>query len=105
MNINLLEKYILFIKTIFDKNIVFPESTAFIFGSRATGSNTDTSDIDIALKGDRLTFGKISLIKEDLENSSIPYKIDLVNYSEATEKIKNAIDKEGVLIWTKQGKK
>ncbi len=53
----------------------------FLFGSRAEGTNRKFSDYDIGIMGkkpvDRLA---ISYIKEDLENSNIPYNIDVVDF-------------------------
>ena len=68
-----------------------------IFGSRATGNYNFNSDIDIAIS---LKTNIYNLLKADLEESDIFYKIDLVNYNELTNnKLKVSIDKEGILIF------
>jgi predicted nucleotidyltransferase len=50
-----------------------------LFGFRATGKNTSSSDYDIALKSVK-PIQKIMMmkIKEKLENSLIPFKVDVV---------------------------
>ena len=48
-----------------------------LFGSRAMGTFTHTSDIDLALYGD-LTLRDQARIAADMEQLSIPYKVDLV---------------------------
>ena len=68
-----------------------------IFGSRATGNYNFNSDIDLAIS---LKTNIYNLLKADLEESDIFYKIDLVNYNELTNnKLKVSIDKEGILIF------
>lgn len=68
-----------------------------IFGSRATGNYNFNSDIDIAIS---LKTNIYNLLKADLEESDIFYKVDLVNYNELTNnKLKVSIDKEGILIF------
>ncbi|MBI3385269.1 nucleotidyltransferase domain-containing protein [Candidatus Gottesmanbacteria bacterium] len=49
---------------------------AFLFGSRAEGTNRKFSDYDIGIMGkNSLTPGTLGLIEEELENSDIPYNI------------------------------
>ena len=48
-----------------------------LFGSRAMGTFTPTSDVDLALHGD-LTLRDQARIAADMEQLSIPYKVDLV---------------------------
>ena len=49
-----------------------------LFGSRAINTYKPNSDIDLALEGDNLTMTDIAKMQEALENTSIPYKIDLI---------------------------
>ena len=52
---------------------------AVLFGSRATGTNTVTSDVDIALFGDRLTLTWARL-SAALEEIPMAQSVDLVLY-------------------------
>jgi predicted nucleotidyltransferase len=54
---------------------------AYIFGSRAMGNFKRGSDVDIALKGDKLNFETTTHIGYQLnEETSMPYKFDVLNY-------------------------
>lgn len=55
----------------------------FVFGSSLESGRF--SDVDIAINGDNSEEKSIALAKEDLEESLIPYKIDLI-YLKKTEK-------------------
>ncbi len=54
----------------------------FIFGSRVTGEAGKFSDYDIGIIGNNPvpSFQK-ALIEEALEESNIPYKVDIVDFS------------------------
>jgi uncharacterized protein len=51
---------------------------AILFGSRAKGTHSNGSDIDIALKGETLTLNDILSLKGNIEELNLPYKIDLI---------------------------
>ena len=53
---------------------------AVLFGSRATGTNTVTSDVDIALFGDRLTLTDRARLAAALEEISMAQTVDLILY-------------------------
>ena len=51
---------------------------AWIFGSRALGTFKDGSDIDLALEGEALTLHDIAMMLANLEQSTLPFKVDLL---------------------------
>jgi predicted nucleotidyltransferase len=51
---------------------------AWIFGSRALGTHKDNSDIDIAIEGSAITLSVLADLHDQLEQSSLPFKVDLV---------------------------
>ncbi|MDE1344941.1 nucleotidyltransferase domain-containing protein [Vibrio aestuarianus] len=51
---------------------------AWVFGSRALGTFKESSDIDIALEGKALTLNEIAMMLDTLDQSSLPYKVDLL---------------------------
>ena len=53
---------------------------AVLFGSRATGTNTVSSDVDIALFGDRLTLADQALLADRLDKIPMAQSVDLVLY-------------------------
>lgn len=70
-----------------------------LFGSRAKNSCRPSSDIDLAVKS-RVSLGKrLSLFREYLEESTIPYTVDTVEYNIIDEQLKKEIDENGVLLW------
>ena len=56
-----------------------------LFGSRAKGTFKNGSDIDIALKGDRLDLNDILDATSDIEKLLLPYKLDLVIFNRIKE--------------------
>lgn len=60
---------------------------AIIFGSRAKGNYKKGSDVDIAVKGARITHDVVLAISFALnEDSGMPYFFDIVHFEEITEK-------------------
>ena len=75
----------------------------YIFGSRATGKNRKFSDIDLAFKSkDKDLNKKISQLKNQFEESNLPYKFDLTNWDEILQAYKPQIEKEKKVFWTKK---
>lgn len=66
----------------------------WIFGSRARGTHHKFSDIDLLFElknNQRLPLEKLSKITELLENSNLPYKVDLVNIVDLAEAYKSSV--------------
>ena len=64
-----------------------------LFGSRAKGVFHKGSDIDLAIDNSNISFKTLRDIKSDFEESSLPYRVDLLNIKtlnnkELTEHIK-----------------
>lgn len=61
-----------------------------VFGSRARGDSVTSSDIDIGIipKGE-FDRNSLALLREFIENSNIPYKVDIVDFSSTSEQFKN----------------
>jgi len=61
----------------------------FVFGSRASGENSRWSDIDVGVWGEKKMPLEIKFqIEDDLENSDIPYKVDLVDFKNTSKKFR-----------------
>ncbi len=77
--------------------------TVILFGSRAREDYLETSDMDVGiLPNKEMNKGKITLFRERLENSNIPYKVDVVDLSQASKEFTDQVLKEGVVIWESQ---
>lgn len=75
-----------------------PNCKIYLFGSRARGSNKTGADIDLALDSkSAIDLNIFYKIQDDIEETTIPLTIDLVDLYSASETLKNEVKKEGVL--------
>jgi uncharacterized protein len=74
--------------------VFLPKTKIYLFGSRATKTHRETSDVDIALdnkeKVSRIT---ISQIKDAIMAIDMPYDIDIVDLNNVSDKFKTLIKK------------
>jgi len=73
----------------------FPKEHIYLFGSRARGDASVYSDIDIAIESSSALSSKLSQVRFELEESLIPYKVDLIELSKAPY-LRDIIKKEGI---------
>ncbi len=70
---------------------------AVLFGSRATGTNTATSDVDIALFGDRLTLTDQARLAAAVEEIPMAQSVDLILYDSVRNRtLREHIRNDGV---------
>ena len=68
----------------------------YLFGSYAKGNATDTSDVDLFVKGAK----NMAILRDKLENIRTLKKIDLVDYDNCrNESLKEAMDRYGKKIY------
>lgn len=73
-------------RIILDAIARYPEiERVTLFGSRAMGTYGQGSDIDLALEGRRLERATMARLASDLDESDLPYKVDLLLRSERLE--------------------
>ena len=78
---------------------LLPQTKILLFGSRATGRFREGSDIDIALDaGKPLEFFDVCEVRNLLEASYIPYKVDVVDLHSVSQEMRDAITRDGVLL-------
>jgi predicted nucleotidyltransferase len=65
---------------------------AFIFGSSVTSKNFD--DVDIGIIDKKLDEKIIAMIKNTLEESTIPYNIDIVHLDKANKSFQSKVLKD-----------
>ena len=74
--------------------------TVVLFGSRARGDYFETSDMDVGiLPGKGMNKSKIILFRERIEDSNIPYKVDVVDISQTSNEFTDKVLEEGILLW------
>jgi predicted nucleotidyltransferase len=72
---------------------------AWLFGSRALGTHKDSSDVDIALEGAEISIKVLADLLEALEQSSLPYKVDLVVKNKiVSQELLNHINEYGLQL-------
>ena len=70
----------------------------YLFGSWARGEERTSSDIDIAVESmEGACLDNWAHLRETLEESAIPYRIDIVNLAEAADELVKKVRKEGIL--------
>ncbi len=69
----------------------------YLFGSRARKDNRIFSDVDLAFESQEDLSKDLTYISELLEESWLPYKVDLVELSKVNEDFRETILKEVVL--------
>lgn len=79
----------------------FPEvEEAVIYGSRARGTNRRSSDIDMTLKGDDLTYLQLALIDSKIDDLLMPYFVDISLYRMLNDiDLLESINREGKIFY------
>lgn len=73
-----------------------------LFGSRARGDYKTVSDVDLAIAS---TENLVTPLQLDFDQSQLPFTFDLIDYRrQPNQKLKDAIDREGKLLWAVDGK-
>lgn len=72
----------------------------YAFGSRFKHNNRKFSDFDIAIDiGEKLSFEFLNILKEAFEESDLPYRVDIIDYNNISNKFKNIVDNENEIIY------
>ncbi len=98
MNVTIYEKALKVLENMVKDTFKNSEVKIVLFGSRARGDYAKTSDIDIGIlpKGE-MNRKELILLREKVENSNIPYKVDVVNLSQTSKEFTEKALKEGIL--------
>lgn len=95
----MLHNYVDITKQIFLKHIANLDYSVFLFGSRACGNAKKMSDIDVGVIGkNKFPILTKFAIEDDLDESIVPFKVDIVDFFDVDEKFKKeALSK--VIYW------
>lgn len=77
---------------------------AILFGSRAKGTHKPGSDVDIAIKGPKLSHSDVVDLSYALnEVSLLPYRFDIINYAAIdNDALREHIDRVGKLLFSRK---
>lgn len=76
-----------------------PGRRVWAFGSRATGVHLKRfSDLDLAVEGAPLTLREAGMLDEALDESRLPFKVDVVSLDALTPEFRAHIEPDFVLI-------
>lgn len=90
-------KYLETVRSILLNRLAEYKTEIFLFGSIARGDFRSTSDIDIAvLPQKELPPGLLSELREELDDSLIPYRVELVDLSKAPLRFSRRVRKTGI---------
>lgn len=95
------EQYTLLKNLLIDKLKSY-KARIFVFGSRARGTNHPFSDIDIFYiehPTQKISNEDLSVIKENLEESNLPIKVDLVKHEDLAKSYLPGIEKDKIEIF------
>ena len=76
-----------------------PDRKVLAFGSRATWTAKDYSDLDLAILGDGpLSLDETSALAERFGESDLPFKVDLVDWARLDESFRDILRRDGVTV-------
>jgi type I restriction enzyme S subunit len=76
-----------------------PGRRVWAFGSRATGRRVRRfSDLDLLIEGDSLSFREAAMLDEALDESRLPFKVDVVQMATLMPEFYARIQPERVLV-------
>ena len=82
--------YIDIVKQIVLKHVPKNEFAVFLFGSRAASNSNSLSDIDVGIMGTKpLPTLIMADLDSDLEESIVPFKIDLIDFYQVDQVFKD----------------
>lgn len=94
-------KYLAIAKDIVLKHVDNARFAVFLFGSRAKGLHGRSSDVDVGIAGDKpLDPSLIGVIQEELDESIVPYHVDIVDFYNVDSRFRQYALRSAV-IWNK----
>lgn len=85
------------VRKILQRNL--PEHSVWAFGSRVRRNHKPYSDLDLAVIGTTaLTIQQLASLSEAFTESDLPWKVDIVDWANATEGFRQIIEAEKIVI-------
>ncbi len=97
MPIDIREDHLHLVQQILKEHV--PYHSVVAFGSRVQGNATSTSDLDLCLKGERLSFQALSHLKDAFSLSTLPYFVDIVEWIDLSPSFQSIVQECNILIY------
>ena len=93
LRVNMQPRHLDLVRTILRQHL--PQSAkVWAFGSRARGDNSEASDLDLAVDAGRaLTLIEVAALCADFEESTLPYKVDVVDMRQISAAFRDIVAK------------
>lgn len=76
-----------------------PDYEIWAFGSRVEGKEKEYSDLDLAVKSDKiLTLSQLADLRNAFDESNLTIKVDIIDWSSVSEDFRKNIKKNYVVI-------
>jgi len=86
------------VRAIVQRTLARRSVSVYLFGSWASGVPHRASDIDIAVDAaEPLPPETLARLREALEESTVPYRVDVVDLSDADTEFRERVRREGIL--------
>ena len=82
-----------------------PNTTAWVYGSRAKWASRPQSDLDLVVFATPEQNGRVSDLREALEESNLPFRVDLFVWDAVPEQFRKQIKSEHVVLVERDGRK
>ena len=93
-----MNKYLEQIHAILTKELHDYPVKGYLFGSRSRSLSRTGSDCDIGIDPmQELPIGLLSRLREELEESHVPYQVELIDLSQASGEFAERVRQEGIL--------
>ena len=80
-------------------NQYIPQKKVIVFGSRATWTTHSKSDLDLCIMGDeKLPAKDLAALEHAFDESPLPMKVDIVEWSQLDDAFKQIIQQDGILL-------
>ena len=98
-NIDIRPDHCQIVRDILRKHV--PQYEVWAFGSRAKGTAKQYSDLDLAVITDEpLSLEVSASLADDLSESALPWKVDVVDWAGTSESFRKIIDRSKVIVQT-----
>lgn len=82
-----------------------PSKEVLVFGSRVNGKTKPYSDLDLCIINEQpLSLQQLGNLREDLSNSDLPFRVDIVEWATITPEFKEIIKTRCYIIQTSENK-